>query len=556
MTAIDPDDATLLTAVAAGEAAATESLIRRYAPLVVRACRRQLAGTDADDAAQAVFLVLWRRSSERAVAANLPGWLVVTASHICATARRAAARRQRHEREVAMAGARAGDGAEGEALALLDEALAALPSAERDLVVRRHLLDQAPAAVATSTGCPIGTVHSRTSRALERLRAWYERRGIACTSAVLAALLAAESQAMESTAPPPSSPSAQAIHLARALPFVTRPIAVATGVVIVLAAILGTIIAIAPAAVVPPPPPVERVARCYGIGTYLWHQQTVHTYGGTAVGRPATPAAPQTPSPEDIAVIAQAASWRDLQSALLQVLQRRDPGSSIDIVQPGIPEADLLGMGVRPTDLDGIIRTIANGPRSRIPGLDGSRVLLVQATREGQDYVDACMDEVHAQRRQAVLALLGDDGLADAKALADGLRSVVDVTAPGLGIAPRSTWPVNVGPSHLAVTWIPEERTAGRPMAAARSHGGSLIATFPHAEVLWLPDERATAVAEELRRRLDSGPAGRLFMDPQVDTAPTWVVEGEWSSAAAEARRRQPPVPPATPDAPPTAPGF
>jgi RNA polymerase sigma factor (sigma-70 family) len=198
-----PSDGELLTAAAAGDAKATEALIQRHGALVLAACRRQLAGADAEAAAQAVFLVLWQRAdavaasqaATRATALSLPGWLVVTAHHICARVRRAAARRARAEqvaRELAMKVTTVTD---NEARSHLDEALAALPEPERDIVIRRHLLGESPDTVAQAVGCAVGTVHSRTSRALDRLREWYVRRGIPCGGVVLLALLAEEAHA-------------------------------------------------------------------------------------------------------------------------------------------------------------------------------------------------------------------------------------------------------------------------------------------------------------------------------------------------------------------------
>lgn len=556
---MDADDATLLAAVAAGDPAATAALLRRYGPLVACACRRRLAGADAEDAAQAVFLVLWRRARDRSIAVNLPGWLVLTANHVCATMLRAAARRRRHEREAAMSAGGTAAGGDGEARALLDQALAALPAAERDIIVRRHLLGESPEAVAAVSGCAVGTVHSRTSRGLERLRAWYGRHGIACTGAGVLASLAAASRAMESTAPPLATPSEAAVRIAGTLAGGATPIAMIAGVIVLLAAILGTILTSVPAAVGPAasPPPDERIVRLYGLDTYLWRQQVVYPSAPMAVGRPVDAIPPQTPLQEDVEAIATAGSWRDLQAALQQVLRKRDPSASLGIAQPGMPDADLLAVGVERSEIDALRTTLANTADGHVPGLDATRILLAHGGGSGLHYLEACIGAVHERRRAEVFARLGADGLADARELAAGLRAVVDVTAAGLGIAPRSAWPATIGKAHLPVTWIPEERIYNRPMAAARSHGGTLIAVAPRGDqVYWIPDERVAAAAEVLRRRLDQGPNGRIYMSPHAETAPPWVAEGEWASAVAEVWRQAERSARPLPHAAPPDPGF
>ena len=71
-----PDAELLARWVAHRDEAAFELLVRRHAPAVIATCRRLLADpNDADDAFQAVFLVLARKAASVARGEVLGAWL-------------------------------------------------------------------------------------------------------------------------------------------------------------------------------------------------------------------------------------------------------------------------------------------------------------------------------------------------------------------------------------------------------------------------------------------------------------------------------------------------
>src|SRR5260221_10831011 len=77
-------DATLLQQfVLNRDEAAFEAILRRHGDMVMRVCRRQLrASPDAEDAFQAVFLVLARDAARIVNRESLAGWLFRVAFHV------------------------------------------------------------------------------------------------------------------------------------------------------------------------------------------------------------------------------------------------------------------------------------------------------------------------------------------------------------------------------------------------------------------------------------------------------------------------------------------
>src|SRR5262245_64916249 len=113
--------------------AAFEALVRRYGIGVWAACVR-LAGRDAEDGFQAVFLILSRKAGT--VTGSLPAWLHAVTRRVASTLRRASRRRAAAEGRAARPDVTPdADPTLREGLALLDEELSRLPERYRAVLI-------------------------------------------------------------------------------------------------------------------------------------------------------------------------------------------------------------------------------------------------------------------------------------------------------------------------------------------------------------------------------------------------------------------------------------
>jgi RNA polymerase sigma factor (sigma-70 family) len=178
--------------------AAFAALVRRHGPLVLGVCRRVLHETaDAEDAFQAVFLVLLRRARALNRERSLANYLYTVAYHTALRAKANAARRLRQERQVHDM-PRAAPPAEDVWLDLrpvLDDELNRLPDKYRAPVVLCYLEGKTNEEAARLLGCPVGTVKGRLARARTLLRTRLSRRGVTLPAGLLGATLAERAMA-------------------------------------------------------------------------------------------------------------------------------------------------------------------------------------------------------------------------------------------------------------------------------------------------------------------------------------------------------------------------
>jgi RNA polymerase sigma factor (sigma-70 family) len=162
--------------------------------MVYRTCYRLLANShDAEEAAQAVFLLLVRRA--RAAQGSPAGWLHKVARDVALMQLRSRVRQQRREEKAVITKAALGRDSNEDLRQELDAALAELPYGLREAIILCHLEGRRQEDAAQLLGCDQSTLSRRIGNGLDRLRTILLRRGVAVAPAVLLGFLAVEHSA-------------------------------------------------------------------------------------------------------------------------------------------------------------------------------------------------------------------------------------------------------------------------------------------------------------------------------------------------------------------------
>lgn len=177
------DDAGLLSRYldrGAGSHAAFEAIVTRHGTMVHHVCRAVTGSdADADDAFQAVFLILASHAASVRRRGSLGPWLFGVARRTAMRARRQAARRREVESRAGALSPTAAESARpDDSVLVLIEEVDRLPSRYREPVVLCHLQGLTYEAAAARLGCPSSTLGVRLKRGRDRLRARLECRGI------------------------------------------------------------------------------------------------------------------------------------------------------------------------------------------------------------------------------------------------------------------------------------------------------------------------------------------------------------------------------------------
>jgi RNA polymerase sigma factor (sigma-70 family) len=181
-----------------GKEGAFADLVARYTNLVYSVALRQVDSPDqAAEVAQQVFIGLARGapalSCKLAEEASLAGWLCRSARNLSLNLRRGESRRHSRERQ-AMAELDPAPETPPDWEKLrpsLDEAMAELRETDYDAIVLRYYQKQDLRSVGRALGLSDDAAQKRVSRAVERLRESFAKRGVAISSAGLVTLVSA-----------------------------------------------------------------------------------------------------------------------------------------------------------------------------------------------------------------------------------------------------------------------------------------------------------------------------------------------------------------------------
>ena len=189
--------------ILASDQAAFGELVRRHGPMVLGVCRRLLGDAHAaEDAFQAVFLVLVRRARAVPWRESLGGWLHGTARRVALRAKARAGRGFDAGRAPAPSASPdpSEEAAARELRRVLDQELQGLPAKYRAPLVLCDMEGKTHEQAARELGWPKGSLAKRLNGAREQLRARLVRRGVTLSAGALAVFTANEVTAAPSAA--------------------------------------------------------------------------------------------------------------------------------------------------------------------------------------------------------------------------------------------------------------------------------------------------------------------------------------------------------------------
>jgi len=193
----DLDDLELLNQYAlSGSEEAFSALVSRHVDLVYSAALRRVCNPEAArEIAQAVFIILARKSNRLSRETILPAWLHQTTRLTAAHWVRTEMRRAHREKEACMQSLldQSKSDVWEQVAPLLDDAIADLGEKDRNAIVLRFFQGKNLMEVGTALDASEDAAHKRVNRAVEKLRHFFVKRGISVSAGALTLAITANS---------------------------------------------------------------------------------------------------------------------------------------------------------------------------------------------------------------------------------------------------------------------------------------------------------------------------------------------------------------------------
>jgi len=189
------DEALLRAFEKSGAESAFRELVRRHLGMVMGVAMRRTGDRSlAEEVAQQVFTTLAAKAGRLNAKSSVAGWLYRATMLECSEMMR---KEQTRKRKLDAFSAEALIGVDGqsvwrEALPVLDEAIEALPAADRSMILLRFFERKNFQQIATALGKSESAVQKQCERALEKLSALLRRKGVVVPAAMLTTGLAAQ----------------------------------------------------------------------------------------------------------------------------------------------------------------------------------------------------------------------------------------------------------------------------------------------------------------------------------------------------------------------------
>ena len=176
-----------------GNEAAFAEIVRRHLALVYSAALRQVRSPQlAEEVTQSVFIDLVRNATRLEPDTILTAWLYqVTRRTAIDVVRREASRQLREQIATEMNAMNATDADWTHIAPLLDEAMHVLDDTDRAAVLLRYFENKSLREVGATLGTSDDAAQKRVSRALERLREFFAKRGVTISASGLPILISA-----------------------------------------------------------------------------------------------------------------------------------------------------------------------------------------------------------------------------------------------------------------------------------------------------------------------------------------------------------------------------